>query len=227
MNMSSRQGLRVKSKAAVSRYNYGPSVFISTQEQHPLVVQVEEAPQPAPESILKYTEEEVRQKLQAERSAGFAEAELQLRETLANGMANETARVSRVLLDFETQRSLYFAKVESEVVQLALSIAGRILHREAKVEPMLVAAIVQIALGQLKDASSALIRVPSLESQRWREHFASISLDIPISVQEDAALMPGDCVLETNLGSVNFSLDAQLKEVEQGFFDLLAQKPRC
>jgi flagellar assembly protein FliH len=32
-------------------------------------------------------------------------------------------------------------------------------------------------------------------------------------------------VLQTELGSANFSLDAQLKEVEQGFFDLLALRP--
>ena len=29
-------------------------------------------------------------------------------------------------------------------------------------------------------------------------------------------------MLETELGSANFGLDTQLKEVEQGFFDLLA-----
>jgi flagellar assembly protein FliH len=32
-------------------------------------------------------------------------------------------------------------------------------------------------------------------------------------------------VLETELGSANFGLDTQLKEVEQGFFDLLALRP--
>jgi flagellar assembly protein FliH len=32
-------------------------------------------------------------------------------------------------------------------------------------------------------------------------------------------------VLETELGTANFGLDSQLKEVEQGFFDLLALRP--
>jgi flagellar assembly protein FliH len=31
--------------------------------------------------------------------------------------------------------------------------------------------------------------------------------------------------LETELGTTNFGLDTQLKEVEQGFFDLLALRP--
>jgi len=34
-------------------------------------------------------------------------------------------------------------------------------------------------------------------------------------------LGPEDCILETDLGSANFSIDAQMKEIEQGFFDLL------
>jgi flagellar assembly protein FliH len=32
-------------------------------------------------------------------------------------------------------------------------------------------------------------------------------------------------MVETELGSANFGLDTQLKEVEQGFFDLLALRP--
>jgi len=32
--------------------------------------------------------------------------------------------------------------------------------------------------------------------------------------------------LETELGSTHLSLDTQLKEIEQGFMDLLEQRPR-
>ena len=91
---------------------------------------------------------------------------------------------------------------------------------------MLVAALVQIALGQLREGAAASIRIRPEEAQRWREHFASQSLKHAVTVVDDPTLEPGDCFLETELGSVNFSVDAQLKEVEQGFFDVLAQKPQ-
>jgi len=112
------------------------------------------------------------------------------------------------------------------VVQLALAIAGKILHREAQVDPMLLSAIVHLALGQLKEGSVASIRVRPEVAGRWREHIAAQSMKLTVNVVEDAALERGDCWLETELGMVNFSLDAQLKEVEQGFFDVLAQKPK-
>ena len=34
-----------------------------------------------------------------------------------------------------------------------------------------------------------------------------------------------NCILETELGTTELGLEAQLKEIEQGFFDLLAQRP--
>jgi flagellar assembly protein FliH len=35
----------------------------------------------------------------------------------------------------------------------------------------------------------------------------------------------GHCVLETALGTTELTLEAQLAEIERGFFDLLAQRP--
>ena len=46
-----------------------------------------------------------------------------------------------------------------------------------------------------------------------------------VEVAEDPQLSDQDCLLETELGTANFGLDTQLKEVEQGFFDLLALRP--
>jgi flagellar assembly protein FliH len=46
-----------------------------------------------------------------------------------------------------------------------------------------------------------------------------------VEVAEDPHLSDQDCLVSTELGSANFGLDTQLKEVEQGFFDLLALRP--
>ena len=93
-------------------------------------------------------------------------------------------------------------------------------------DPLLVTALVQIALGQLKEGSAATIRVRPEEAGRWRDHFATLPLKLSIVITEDASLEPGDCLLDTEMGTVNFGLDVQLKEVEKGFFDVLAQRPQ-
>jgi flagellar assembly protein FliH len=69
------------------------------------------------------------------------------------------------------------------------------------------------------------LRVRPEEAARWRAHLAATAQKVSLSIVEDAELGLDDCILETELGSANFSIAAQLKEVEQGFFDVLAQRP--
>ena len=126
---------------------------------------------------------------------------------------------------FETQRTEYFARVEAEVVKLALSIAAKILHREAQVDPMLVAALVRIAMEKMREGSSVTVRVSPEQGAAMARVFCGHAHCRAVDVVEDAELNEHDCLLETELGVANFGLDTQLKEVEQGFFDLLALRP--
>lgn len=179
------------------------------------------------EPEISLTERSLSERLATARAEGFADAEAKMRREFEHRSELQTNKISAALANFDTEQKNYFARVEAEVVQLALAIAGKILHREAQVDPMLVAAIVHLALGQLKEGSAATIRVRPEEANRWREHFAAQPAEFSVKVVEDTVLERGDCVLETELGTVNFSLDAQLKEVERGFFDVLAQKPKA
>jgi len=186
----------------------------------------EEIPEEAAEPEIRITERSLAERLAAERAAGFADAESKMRSEFERKIEFESKKVVQALVDFEREQKDYFVRVESEVVQLALAIAGKILHRESQVDPMLLTAIVHIALGQLKEGSSATIRVRPEQATRWREQVASRDMKLSVKVAEDAELERGDCILETDLGAVNFSLEAQLKEVERGFFDVLAVKPK-
>ncbi len=169
------------------------------------------------------TEEVLSERLAAARAEGAQQAEARLRKEYE---ARETGAVAEAVRAFERDRGEYFSRVEREIVHLALSIAGKILHREAQVDPLLVAALVRLALTQFKDGSAVTIRVRPEEAERWREYFAAASQQsLQVTLVEDGELAPGGCVLETELGLADFSLDAQLKEVERGFFDVLAQRP--
>ena len=138
---------------------------------------------------------------------------------------SEQGRINTALENFTADRQSYFARVEGEVVQLALAVARKILHREALADPMLLTALVRIALDQMQGATEVSIRLPSADIPAWSQHLGAASSNTTPKLVGDPALSPGDCFVETSLGSANFSIEAQLKEVEQGFFDLLAHRP--
>jgi len=159
------------------------------------------------------------------RAQTVSETELRLQNDYEARSAMESAKIKQALELFVEERKSYFARVEAEVVQLALAISAKILHREAQVDPMLVAALVRVAVDKLHDGSSVSVRISPEVAGKWSAYLANPLNGSTITVVEDAHLGPNDCTLETDLGSANFSIDAQLKEVEQGFFDLLAQRP--
>jgi flagellar assembly protein FliH len=159
------------------------------------------------------------------RTDAVTETEARLRNEYEARSAAEASKVVKALESFQEKQKQYFTSVESDVIQLALAIAAKILHREAQIDPMLVAALVRVAVEKLHDVSSVTVRVAPANVDKWRTYLSKLQNGSVIAVVDDAQLEPDDCVLETSLGSANFSIDAQLKEVEQGFFDLLAQRP--
>lgn len=127
--------------------------------------------------------------------------------------------------EFDRERSRYFTAVEGQVVKLALAIAGRVLHREAKMDPMLLTAAVRVALEKVKDESGTKLRVPAGDAALWSATFEAGDSDSRVEIIADEAMPHGECVLETSVGTVELGIEGQLAEIERGFFDLMQKRP--
>jgi flagellar assembly protein FliH len=169
--------------------------------------------------------QEIEEKINRARSEAAIQTEQRLRLELEQKIEAARASIAKTISKFEADRAEYFARVEGEVVQLALAIAAKILHREAQVDPMLVAALVKVATDKMRDGSSVTVRVCPKRGKQWKEYFDRQTSGSRIEVIETEGLSENDCILETELGVTNYGLDIQLKEIERGFFDLLALSP--
>ena len=126
-----------------------------------------------------------------------------------------------------TWAAAYFARIEPEVVQLSLAISRKILHREAQIDPLLLTGMVHVALEKLDRGTRIRLRAHPEDIHFWTEHFASATNgEVAPELVGDAQLKRGECALETEMGNTLISLETHLKEIEQGFLDLLEQRPR-
>lgn len=224
MNSSSSNTTDQSPEIAFSSFAY-PDIGIQVppaveSEQEEADAPQESAPPAGP------SPEEIEAMIRRARAETAAETESRLRVEFDSRSAAEKEKVRQALERFQTERKDYFSRVESEVIQLCLAIAAKILHREAQVDPMLLAALVRFAIDKLHDGSSVSVRVSPATAAKWRAQVANPLNGAAVKIVEDMQLSPDDCILETEMGSANFSLDTQLKEIEQGFFDLLTQRPQ-
>jgi flagellar assembly protein FliH len=162
----------------------------------------------------------------AAREAGRQEGAVQERVVGEQHLAQVRESVVAALAGFARDRTQYYLQVETEVVQLALAIARKILHREAQVDPLLLAGLVRVTLEKIEDATKVVVRVNPRQVSECRSYFAQHmeSRNVP-EVVEDPAVETDHCALQTALGTTEIGVESQLKEIEQGLFDLLAKRP--
>jgi flagellar biosynthesis/type III secretory pathway protein FliH len=168
--------------------------------------------------------DELKRSFEQGRAQGFDEGRATEHEALAATVKAKEAlgveQASRLLESFHAERDRYFQAVEHEVVNLALAVAARVLRREAQMDPLLLSGAVRVALGQLSASTEVRLRVPSADRELWTDaitHLPNLA-PRPIVVAGDD-MRVGECALETELGSVDLGIAAQLAEIARGFFD--------
>jgi flagellar assembly protein FliH len=164
---------------------------------------------------------------EAGREQGIREGrELQRKEQLTaqltaqlDANTKQTTAAAELVEQFTQQRDRFLEQAEQEVARLALAIAARILRREAEIDPLFLTGAVRVALGQLAEKTSVSLHVPAEDANLWKETLAQLpNLRIRPSVISDEQLHSGDCLVETELGSADLGVHAQLGEIARCLF---------
>lgn len=203
--MSSRRG-------SLSLFEYPAIGGGSTDPVGPLGIELPLQPDPGA----------ARQREEAARDEGLREghdrAHREYEQAYEQALGRERRAIAAALERFQAEQTRYRDRAEAEVVRLAVTIARRILGREAQLDPLLLAGTVRVALGQLP-RESARLRVAPAAAERWRALLAD--LESPPEIVADGAIVEPDCVIESKLGEVELSLDRQIDEIERGLERLL------
>jgi flagellar assembly protein FliH len=94
-----------------------------------------------------------------------------------------------------------------------MAVAARIVHREIGIDRELLVAMARVALDRLGDSASARIRLhPEDYAAVQRLGSASVNSGA-VQVVSDPALHRGGCVVESDFGLIDISVDAQVEEL--------------
>jgi flagellar assembly protein FliH len=163
---------------------------------------------------------------QLAREEGQRDGESRARAFFGEQLDKLRGALAQTVADFAPERASYYERVESEVVQLALTIARKVLHREAQVDPLVLAGIVRVALDKMESGTKVSVKVAPQQVAEWRAFFEShMPPERVPEVIEDGSVSDDTCVLQTALGTTELGLEVQLREIEQGLADLMAQRP--
>ena len=129
----------------------------------------------------------------------------------------KTLKELNVELRNEEQRMI--AEMEPQLVELAVQIAEKILHRELTQDAEAVRITVTAALNKLTDRDRVTIRANPADVALLKEFKLDMAASFDgvreVKVVDDENIARGGCIVETDMLRVNGDIGAQLKEIQQ------------
>jgi flagellar assembly protein FliH len=183
---------------------------------------------PPPNEICSLEQQQTlaRERERIEREAyqrGFSEGKGVGREQAAAELQPVLDRMARTLGELSTLRSRIRKGAEGDLLKLSISIARRVLHRELTLDPESIEGLIRIALEKLQSRDLCSVRVHPDQAPAIRASLERFSNSHRVELISDPSLQCGDVRFETAHGSIDASIEAQLREIERGFADRLAR----
>ncbi|MDR2806677.1 MAG: HrpE/YscL family type III secretion apparatus protein [Puniceicoccales bacterium] len=158
----------------------------------------------------------------AKRQQIFEEAkkyyESEAKRGYEKGYATGKAQMTQQLIEIAGKSSNDFKQLENSIVSLVLKALRRIIGDFDQGE--LIVRVVRQALKMVKNQREAILKISPQDSQAVRDRLNEILADGFVDYLEitpDSRLAPGTCILETDIGVIDASLEVQLEAIENAF----------
>ncbi len=181
-----------------------------------------EPPPPAAPVVIDATQQAHLATLEREAFAkGYEQGERAGTEAGAKRAEAMLRRLAQTLDELADVRRSMIHQTERQMVQLALSIAKRIVRREVLVDRELTLAMARVALDRLGDSTAVTIRLHPDDYDATAARRDVVPAGSRVTVVADGAVSRGGCLVQSEFGFVDASVDAQFQEIARA---LLAEE---
>ena len=184
------------------------------------------------ETMVREAEARVRKIEKEANDRGFAAGRdegLKKQEAL---LAAKAAELDSLIRDVGEERASLYARYETDLLTLVQTLVERLVEHEVSVNPLVISACLKKALGYVVANSTVKVHLHANDFARIRQ----AGLDNPklfegfnrLELVEDPAIAEGGCLLETDFGEVDATLETRkerlYRAIDQSLLNALAGK---
>jgi flagellar biosynthesis/type III secretory pathway protein FliH len=139
-------------------------------------------------------------------------------EQLAAVRAEAMQAVAHAVEILRLQAGRLAEQARADALEIGFRVARRVLEAELSTSPDALFSLVRSALQRAGDSRKISVRVHPQDAQALAPALAKGALGVAVATVElvqDAALSPGDCIVETDFGKVDGRLDTRLDELHR------------
>jgi flagellar assembly protein FliH len=153
--------------------------------------------------------------------SGFQEGRESAFESQTVQVESAVKSLNQAATDILNLRQEIYRTVEHEVVELALSIARKVVCQEIKINPDVVVCVAREALSQVDAPGKIKIRLNPADLEFINATQGQISELVHqmdnVALETEESIARGGCVIETNQGDIDARIEKQFQVVEDKF----------
>lgn len=209
-------------------------IQIALRERHALLSDADKEAQEIVLSAKKTSEEiildaydkaaKIRQSAHDE---GFSAGNLEAQDIYACKLQEAKDELSEIKRELLTAREELFVKAESEMISLVIKTLERMISKINNEDKDLVTTLVHRSVAGLTHINHIVVRIAEADSDRSESIKNRLMLGQEridtVEIKIDETLTKGCCVVETDRGTINASLDLQLERAKKAFRALVEE----
>ena len=149
---------------------------------------------------------------------GYTEGERAGSETTLEQFRGSIASFGHTVQELTVLKSNLRTEAEKELVELALTIARRVVRRELSVDPTTVLSLVRTCFDKYRRAEIYRVKVCPADLEVGSAYFEENPAQ-NLEIKSDSNVSGGGAVFETSQGQLDARIETQLSEIEYGLAD--------
>jgi len=199
---------------AESSGGFVPLDIIGSKEEVVEVEPVEEGP-----PLVEITEVELDQRIAEAFSKGLKEG----KELAERGLINVFHALRASSETIHNLRDKIFRESEDEIINLIMLIARKVIVNEVTHDRSILAGVVQTAIADLSSRQEITVRINPddylLVTSGRDELLLKELLNEHLTIKSDPSVAAGFCLVDTEMGTIDASLDGQLEQIYRSLLE--------
>ncbi len=136
-------------------------------------------------------------------------------------------RLNKLMEAIEGQGRTFFQKYEVQLIKLAMEAASQIVLRQIELDPTIVVDAVKSAFEKVIEGSHVRIRLHPKDVELVSEYLTrdqNISGSHPLDIIPDPSISQGGCLIETEFGLVDATVETRMESVRQEISKVLKER---
>lgn len=159
------------------------------------------------------TEEELNRRLHESFQNGLLEG----KNLTERGLLNVFRSLRTAAEDILALREKVVRESEDELVKLVMKVARKVILREVAQDRRILSNVVQAAIADLSERDEIIIRLNpddyALVTTSREDYLRKELLTDKMQLKPDSSVLPGSCQIDTEMGTIDAGIDAQLDEI--------------